>query len=142
LAVPFAFFASFAVQQRRGRADIRGVKIVLVLLFVAGCAPSLPAAIDIRGGPCEAVQFRAATAAELPAVPLHELVVAVNGRICHREGVPGDAVVYGELAALCAGASIFEPGSNLVEVALVPPGCGARRPVARRRTRCEAPEPD
>jgi hypothetical protein len=118
------------------------VKSVLPLLLVAGCAPSLPAAIDIRGAPCEAVQFRAATSAALPAVPLHELVIAVNGRICHREGVPGDAVVYGEVASLCPGASLFEPGSNLVEVALVPPGCGARRPVARRSARCEAPEPD
>ncbi len=96
----------------------------------------------MRGGSCEAVQFRAATSGELPAVPLHELVIAVNGRICHREGVPGDAVVYGEVASLCPGASLFEPGSNLVEIALVPPGCGARRPVARRRARCEAPEPD
>ncbi len=124
------------------RADIAVVNgRALICLLLAGCAHPPRASIDMRGGPCEAVQFRAATSPELPASPLHELVVAVNGQICHREGVPGDAVVHGEVASLCPGA-LFEPGSNVVEVAVVPPGCGARRPIARRRGRCHAPEPD
>lgn len=87
---------------------------------------------------CNWLQFRASVSAGLP-VPLHELVVAVNGEVCHREGVPGNATVYGEVAALCP--VWFEPGWNQVEIALVPPGCGMR-PLLSRRVLCAAPEPD
>jgi hypothetical protein len=94
---------------------------------------------------CGGLQFRASAPPALRPTPLYELVVLVNGAVCHREGVPGSATVYGELAALCP-AAVFEPGrSNLIEVALVPPGCSddaALRAIARRRIRCAAPEPD
>jgi hypothetical protein len=127
--------------------------IALAALCAGGCsravqvAPFAPnradsSAIGFRGAArCSSLQFRAQAAPELPASPLHELVVAVNGQICHREGIPGHAIAHGELIALCGDAPL-EPGLNRVDVALVPPGCGARRAVARGSILCAAPEPD
>lgn len=117
--------------------------VPLVAVALSACAPGIRRgeAIEFRGAArCSWLQFRASVSPADPTL-LHELVVAVNGDVCHREGVPGNATVHGELAALCPGAGVFEPGSNLVEVTLVPPGCGAP-PVARRRILCLAPEPD
>lgn len=77
------------------------------------------------------------------AVPLAELVVAVNGAVCHREGVPGHATVYGELVSACPEPDLYQPGPNLIEAVLLPPGGGARaRPLARRRGHCAGPERD
>jgi hypothetical protein len=112
----------------------------------AGAGQSAPESGDpirFRGAEqCDWLQFRASTPAALRPTPLAELVVAVNGEVCHREGVPGNATVHGELAALCPEPDLFEPGSNLVEVVLMAPGCGAGRPLARRRVECAAPGPD
>jgi hypothetical protein len=117
--------------------------------FASGCAAAASSArrggdsaIRLRAATwCSSVQFRARAAPELDTSPFHELVVAVNGQICHREALPRDAIAHGEVAALCTDAQ-FEPGPNRVDVALVPPGCGPRRPVARGRILCAAPEPD
>jgi hypothetical protein len=95
------------------------------------------------GAPCGAVQFRASTPAGMRLVPLAELVVAVNGRVCHREGVPGRATVYGELVSACPEPDLYQPGPNLVEAVLFPPDSGARgSPLARRRTLCSGPDRD
>jgi hypothetical protein len=114
--------------------------------LAAACArapapPDAPAIAFRAAAQCGSLEFRAQLSRALPVSPLAEVVIAVNGQICHREGIPGDAIVHGEVAALCADASLFEPGSNLVEVAVVPPGCGAR-PIAARRILCAGPEPD
>lgn len=107
-----------------------------ILLLCLGCAVPRPA-IEFRGAQrCDELQFRVAVQGEA----LRELVVAVNGEVCHREGVPGSARVHGELAALCPGALLDEEAANLVEVLIVPPGCGP--PVARRVVLCAGPEPD
>lgn len=90
---------------------------------------------------CGELQFRASTRASAPATPLAELVVAVNGEVCHREGVPGNATIHGELAAVCPDPGLFEPGSNLVEVILVSPECG-RPALARRLAECVGPDVD
>jgi hypothetical protein len=94
-----------------------------------------------RADGCEELQFRASTGASSPATPLAELVVVVNGEVCHREGVPGNATIYGELAAVCPDPGLFEPGSNLVEVILVSPECG-RPALARRLAECVGPDVD
>jgi hypothetical protein len=110
--------------------------IVLLPALWLGCAAPRPA-IEFRGARrCQELQFRVATRASA----LHELVVTVNGEVCHREGVPGSARVYGELAALCPGALLDEDAANLVEVQIVPPGCGP--PIARRVVLCAGSEPD
>jgi hypothetical protein len=117
--------------------------VLAVLTAACAAAPRESTVIQFRAAAgCGSLEFRAQVAGALPVVPLAEVVVAVNGEVCHREGMPGHAIVYGEVAALCGDASLFEPGANLVEVAVVPPGCGARRPIAVGRVVCVGPEPD
>jgi hypothetical protein len=122
---------------------VRCVPFIAVLVpAVALACGAMPreAAIRFRHAErCHDLQFRVSTTGAA-RLSLHEVVVAVNGEVCHREGVPGSTRVYGELAAVCPGALLDEDAANLVEVLIVPPGC-ARRPIAQRTVIC-AGEPE
>jgi hypothetical protein len=141
---------------RRGLPAARAAALAALLGAACGAEDGAgPADPDTAGGgaigfrgdgpdaPCSGVQFRASTPTGMRPVPLAELVVAVNGRVCHREGVPGHATVHGELAAACPEPDEYQPGPNLIEAVLLPPSRGARAsPLARRRAHCAGPERD
>ncbi|HTE52949.1 MAG TPA: hypothetical protein VK698_18980 [Kofleriaceae bacterium] len=113
-------------------------------LGVAVDSPPRGDTIQLRAASrCRDLQLRASAGpAGAAAAPAIELVIALNGEVCHREGVPRGATVHGELAALCPEPALAEPGPHQVEVALVSPGCAAKRPLARRRAVCDGPDPD
>ena len=78
---------------------------------------------------------------ELSAVPPPrrrvDLVLSVNGEVCHRELLA--ARWRGRITRMC-GPEWFAPGENRVELAIDPPGCAP--PLARRAVACWLPEPD
>jgi len=103
-----------------------------IFCFVLACAPrSIPEEPEEPG--CGRV--------ELSAVPPPrrrvDLVLSVNGEVCHREALV--ARWRGRITRMC-GPEWFAPGENHVELAVDPPGCAPA--VARRAVACWLPEPD
>jgi hypothetical protein len=102
-------------------------------LSIAACSrpPALPLERDDPS--CGRVVLRAVP----PPRRRVDLVLSVNGEVCHRE--PLVAGWRGRITRMC-GPEWFAPGANRVELAVDPPGCA--QPVARRALACWLPEPD
>lgn len=112
---------------------VRGMRRALVTaLAIAACSPR-HAPVEREDPSCGRVV--------LSAIPPNrrrvDLVLSVNGEVCHRE--PLYAGWRGRITRMC-GPEWFAPGVNLVELAVDPPGCPP--PVARRAVACWLPEPD
>jgi hypothetical protein len=110
-------------------------RIALIAFLVAGCSagdvPHGGSGDDDRS--CGRIWFTARP----PARRRVDLVLSVNGEVCHRE--PLFAAWRGRITRMC-GPDWFAPGLNRVELEVDPPGCAP--PVVRASQVCWLPEPD
>jgi hypothetical protein len=108
-----------------------GRALIAALLF-AGCSPRAALAPDDEPS-CGRVWLDAPP----PGRRRVDLVLSVNGEICHRE--PLFAGWRGRITRMC-GPDWFAPGANRVQLEVDPPGCAP--PVVRTAVVCWLPEPD